>query len=74
MEKGLTGARAHATLPETLAVNLPTRLLEFTRRLASLGDGRYVVTLTVRHRKMYWTVNPLGNVEKNAFASQSAEE
>lgn len=74
MKTPLTEGRGNDTLPATIAINLPTRLLDIMRRLNGLRDGRYILTLTVNGSRLFWTVAPLGNLERNLYASQSQEQ
>lgn len=42
---------------------MPQWIVDFTRRLLGLGDGRYLIVLTVRDGRWDWTVQSLGKVE-----------
>jgi len=49
-----------------IVLQLPPHIARLAERLAQLGEGRYIMTLTLnREHKAFWTIQEMGQVERS---------
>lgn len=57
-------AAAEEMTVRDLLKRVPTRLIRFMLRVASLQRGRYMLLLNVGDDEIEWSVSPVGRVER----------
>ena len=48
---------------ETEIAGVPPRVERFVQRVAKLAPGKYVLTLTVKEDRAFWTIQTMGRIE-----------